>query len=196
MRKLVLFFGLILVIVLGVMAYNYATNPEGASLLSLTPTPSPWQPAQLRISALHIDAPVINVGATASGVMDAPTSKAIHSPYWTSVFWYDEGAAPGQAGNAVIAGHVDRVGGDPAIFWSLSNLAPGDTVTVITHQGQSLQFAVNRVVSYPANAPSQNVINAVFGPSNAHHLNLITCSGVWTGNGYDQRLVVFTTQVG
>ena len=128
MRKLVLFLGLILVLILGVMAYNAATNPEGTSLLSLTPTPAPWQPAQLRVSALNIDAPVINVGSTASGAMDAPTSKAVHSPYWTSVFWYDEGAAPGQAGNAVIAGHVDRVGGDPAIFWSLSSLKPGDTV--------------------------------------------------------------------
>lgn len=196
MRKLVLFLGLILVLILGVMAYNAATNPEGTSLLSLTPTPAPWQPAQLRVSALNIDAPVINVGSTASGAMDAPTSKAVHSPYWTSVFWYDEGAAPGQAGNAVIAGHVDRVGGDPAIFWSLSSLKPGDMVTVVTHQGQSIRFEVNRVVSYAANAPSQDVIDAVFGPSNAHHLNLITCSGVWTGNGYGQRLVVFTTQVG
>jgi hypothetical protein len=54
---------------------------------------------------------------------------------------------------------------------------------------------VNRVVKYPSSAPSQDVINAVFGPTGEHHLNLITCSGVWTANGYDERLVVFTTQV-
>jgi len=196
MRKLVLFAGLLLVIVLGVMAYNLATNPQLANGVLPTPTPAPWEPAQLRIAALHINAPVMSVGATASGVMDAPTSKAIHSPYWTSVFWYNGGAAPGQAGNAVIAGHVDRVGGDPAIFWSLSSLVPGTMITVVTHEGKTLQFVVNRVVSYAANAPSDNVINAVFGPTNAHHLNLITCSGVWTGNGYDKRLVVFTTQIG
>ncbi|HEU0000267.1 MAG TPA: class F sortase, partial [Ktedonobacteraceae bacterium] len=152
-------------------------------------------PTRLRIPSLQIDAPVISVGQTASGAMDAPTSKALHSPYWTSVFWYNEGPVPGQEGNAVIAGHVDRVGGDPAIFWSLDTLVPGDRISVLNAQSKTLQFVVNRVVKYPANAPSQDVINAVFGPASGHHLNLITCSGVWTGNGYDQRLVVFTTQV-
>ncbi len=197
MKKLVLYGGLIVVAILGIMAYNYALNASGGSSgMPATPTPAPWQSASLHIPSLHIDASVINVGATSGGAMDAPTSKALHSVYWTSVFWYDLGAAPGQAGNAVIAGHVDRVGGDPAIFWSLSSMAPGDQISVVTAQGKTLQFVVNRVVNYPANAPSQNVIDAVFGPTSEHHLNLITCSGVWTGNGYDQRLVVFSTQVG
>ena len=87
------------------------------------------------------------------------------------------------------------MGGDPAIFWSLSTLRPGDRIYVTTLQGQQLQFAVTRVTRYPASAPSDQVLNAVFGPSIEHHLNLITCSGVWTGHGYDERLVVFTTQV-
>ena len=197
MKKLVLYGGLIVVAILGIMAYNYVLNtPVASSSVFATPTPAPWQPASLRIPALHIDASVINVGATSGGVMDAPTSKAIHSVYWTSVFWYDLGAAPGQAGNAVIAGHVDRVGGDPAVFWSLSSMAPGDQISVVTAQGKTLRFVVNRIVNFPATAPSQDVINAVFGPTSEHHLNLITCSGVWTGSGYDQRLVVFSTQIG
>src|SRR5437899_3826342 len=123
MKKLLLYMSLLLIVVSGVMIYNYSSHitiPDNS--LSATPTPAPWFPARLRVPNLHVDAPVINVGATASGAMDAPTSKAINSPYWTSVFWYALGAAPGQAGNAVIAGHVDRVGGDPAIFWSLSSL--------------------------------------------------------------------------
>src|SRR5712692_10665206 len=193
MKKFLLFLSLILLIVFGVMAYNYANHIPLSSDPSSS-TPQSWQPARLRIPYLHIDAPVIDVGATASGAMDAPVSKAIHSPYWTSVFWYDLGAAPWQAGNAVIAGHVNRVGGDPAIFWSLSSLAPGDKVSVFTIEGKQLQFVVNRVVTYAATAPGQDLFTAVFGPSKGHHLNLITCSGVWTGNGYDQRLVVFTTQ--
>ncbi|MFL5629547.1 MAG: class F sortase [Ktedonobacteraceae bacterium] len=196
MKKLVLYASLIFVAIVGIMVYNYALNtPLVSSNISPTPMPAPWQPARLNIPSLHIDASVINVGKTTEGVMDAPTSKAPHSIYWTSVFWYDLGAAPGQAGNAVIAGHVDRVGGDPAIFWSLNSLAPGDKISVVTIQGKVLQFVVNRVVNYPASAPSQDVINTVFGPTTEHHLNLITCSGVWTSNGYDQRLVVFSTQI-
>lgn len=198
MKKLLLITGLLALLAFGIGAYNYVnhiTLPSGAVSAISSPTPAAWQPAQLRIPNLHIDAPIINVGNTASGAMDAPTSQALHSPYWTSVFWYAPGTAPGQVGNAVIAGHVDRVGGDPAIFWSLGSLAPGDDVFVTTVEGQSLHFVVDRVVNYPANASSQDAINTVFGPTTGHHLNLITCSGVWTGNGYDQRLVVFTTQV-
>ena len=194
MKKLLLIAGLLLLVAFGIGSYNYVNHikPDGTIA---TPTPTPWQPVRLRIPHMSVDAPIINVGKTASGAMDAPVSKAINSPYWTSVFWYDLGAAPGQSGNAVIAGHVDRVGGDPAIFWTLSSLGPGDDVYITTASGQSLHFVVNRVVAYPASAPPQDAINAVFGPTTAHHLNLITCSGVWTGNGYDQRLVVFTTEV-
>ena len=198
MKKLLLIIVIVLLLVFGIAAYNYVNhNPSLNGTVSSTssPTPAPWQPAQLRIPHLHINAPVINVGKTTSGAMDAPTSHALHSPYWTSVFWYAPGAAPGRTGNAVIAGHVDRVGGDPAIFWSLGSLIPGDDVFVVTLGGKLLHFMVERVVSYPANIPSEDAINAVFGPSTGHHLNLITCSGVWTGNGYDQRLVVFTQQV-
>lgn len=194
MRKLLLYVSLLALVIIGVAIYNYRAHVTLPVTLT-SPSTLPWQPASLRIPSLSIDAPVMNVGATASGQMDAPVSKALHSPYWTSVFWYDLGAAPGQAGNAVIAGHVDRVGGDPAIFWSLSHLRAGDDVFVLTGDKSTLKFVVQRVVNYPANASSKEVIDAVFGPTTAHHLNLITCSGVWTGNGYDQRLVVFTTQV-
>jgi hypothetical protein len=190
MKKVLFVSALALLIFSSVLIYNFTRNvtrsaPGGAS----------WQPAHLRIPAIHVDAPVMSVGKTSSGAMDAPVSKAYNSPYWTSVFWYDLGAAPGQSGNAVIAGHVNRVGGDPAIFWSLSSLQVGDTVTVVTNGGTTINYMVNQLAQYPASYPSQDAINAVFGPTTGHHLNLITCSGVWTGSGYDERLVVFTTQV-
>ena len=190
MKKLIF---VLVVILLGFSAflfYNFAHNVTGP-----TPASAPWAPARLQIPAINVDASVMGVGQTSSGVMDAPVSKAYNSPYWSSVFWYDVGAAPGQSGNAVIAGHVNRVGGDPAIFWSLSKLQAGDTVTIITNEGNVIKYTVNQVVRYPVNYPGQQTINAVFGPTTGHHLNLITCSGVWTGSGYDERLVVFTTQV-
>lgn len=193
MRKFLLYLILVLVFIVGVVIYNVAHHVSVGTIASTAQ--EPWHPAQLSIPAIHVDAPVMNVGKNAQGLMDAPVSQAVNSPYWTHVFWYAPGAAPGQPGNAVIAGHVDRVGGDPAVFWYLKDLVPGDDVYVTTVQGQQLHFTVDRIVSYPASAPSAQVINAVFGPSSAHHLNLITCSGVWTGHGYDQRLVVFTTQV-
>lgn len=193
MKKFLFYVFLALCVVVGVVIYNYTQHVNVGAISSASV--EPWQPAQLRIPAIHVDASVMDVGQTAQGLMDAPASQAVNSPYWTHVFWYAPGAAPGQAGNAVIAGHVDRVGGDPAVFWYLKNLVVGDDIYVTTVQGQQLHFVVARTVSYPATASSTDVLNAVFGPSSGHHLNLITCSGVWTGQGYDQRLVVFTTQV-
>ncbi len=188
-KRIVIVTLLVLFVLLGVVFFNYAHNITGD-----LPT-EPWQPAQIQVPALHINAPVMSVGQSASGVMDAPVSTAYNSPYWTSVFWDNQGAAPGQAGNMVIAGHVDRVGGDPAVFWSLGSLRPGDMITITTVQGSVYHYVVDGQASYPASYPSQDAISAVFGPTGAHHLNLITCSGVWTGNGYDQRLVIFASQV-
>ena len=193
MRNVLLPVLILLVIIMGFFVYNF-DNRVTVSGTSISSLPLADQPSDLRIPTLHIDASILNVGTTPTGQMDAPVSKAVNSPYWTSVFWYQKGAAPGQAGNAVIAGHVDRVGGDPAIFWTLSQLKIGDKLSIITLGQQELRFSVDHVVRYAANASSSDVLGAVFGPTTAHHLNLITCSGVWTGNGYDERLVVFTTQ--
>src|SRR5438270_13781751 len=115
MKKLLFYGSLFLIVMIAVLALG-KSNIAAKFDFSTPTVPGTLQPARLRIPNLHVDAPIIYVGQTASGVMDAPVSKAVHSPYWTSVFWYDQGAAAGQEGNAVIAGHVDRVGGDPAIF--------------------------------------------------------------------------------
>lgn len=194
LRKLLIYISLFILVVLSVVFYNYKTHATFPSI-SFAIKVTPWQPTQLQIPSLHIDAPVMPVGATASGQMDAPVSSAINSPYWTSVFWYAPGVAPGQAGNAVIAGHVDRTGGDPAIFWSLATLHSGDSVFVQTRDKHTLTFVVQRIVKYASDVADHDVLQAIFGPTTEHHLNLITCSGAWTGQGYDERLVVFTTQV-
>src|SRR5450759_1823271 len=166
MKKFIFVLVVILLGISAILIYNFNHGIMGSQ-----PVNEPWAPARLQISAIHVDASVMGVGQTATGVMDAPVSKVYNSPYWSSVFWYDVGSAPGQAGNAVIAGHVNRVGGDPAVFWSLSKLQPGDTVTVVTNDGTLIKYTVNQVVRYPINYPGQNAINAVFGPTTGHHLN-------------------------
>ncbi|GCE49053.1 sortase family protein [Thermosporothrix hazakensis] len=191
--KKALFFGLLLLLVVGgILAYNVRQGSGQAAPEAYSSKPAPWQPARLQIPRLQIDAPVLGVGATASGKMDAPTSQAINSPYWTSVFWYTLGVSPGQQGNAVIAGHVDKTGGDPAIFWNLKVLQPGDELQVQLGDASIVRFVVERLESYPAETTDAEVMKQVFGPTTERRLNLITCSGAWTEHGYDQRLVAFT----
>src|ERR1700694_881709 len=121
MKKLIFVLVVILLGISAVLIYNFNRGINGS-----TPVNEPWAPARLQNPAIHVDASVMGVRQTATGVMDAPVSKVYASPYWSSVFWYDVGVAPGQSGNAVIAGHVNRVGGDPAVFWPLGELQPGD----------------------------------------------------------------------
>src|SRR5262245_36405505 len=133
MKKLLLYVAPIALLILAIVIYNAQRLAAQSAAM---------QPLQLRIPALSINAPVLPVGTNSSGQMDAPTSTVVNSPYWTSVFWYKAGVAPGQEGNAVIAGHVDRVGGSPAIFWSLNTLKAGDLIFIQTSSQASLKFAV------------------------------------------------------
>lgn len=119
--------------------------------------------------------------------MDIPT-------YVENVAWYNLGAAPGEIGNAVLAGHLDAVGGVPAVFFDIAKLQPGDRITVISEDSTEHHFAVTRQQVYPYD---QTPFGEVFGISLRSNLNLITCNGSWNRNdqNYTNRLVVFTEKV-
>ncbi len=104
------------------------------------------------------------------------------------------GPEPGARGSAVIDGHLDRVGGSPAVFWYLSRLHISDDVTVLTGRGRTLHFHVTHIEAYqPQAAPLQ----AIFGDTSGNYLNLITCAGDWIPSEHQTalRLVVFTSLV-
>lgn len=144
-------------------------------------------PVRLIIPAIGVNAPIESVGILPNGNMATP----IQDP-WDNAGWYDLGPRPGQAGSAVIDGHLDRPGDAPAIFWRLRDLRSGDKVIVVDAQGETLLFYVTRVASYPA----QNIpIQEIFGNNTGFYLNLITCAGDWIPNQHQTtlRLVVYST---
>lgn len=139
-------------------------------------------PVRLRIARLEIDAPILPVGLTAARAMDIPRAAS-------DVGWYIFSARPGEQGNAVLAGHLDAVGGKTGVFWNLKNLKQGDVVDVIHEDGTVTNFRVRGAEVYPYNdAPMEKI----FGTSSGSSLNLITCTGTWNGTVYSNRLVVFT----
>ncbi len=151
-------------------------------------------PVLLNVPKAHIAASVIPVGFNAQGAMAAPEG-ANSDPVWSEAFWWQYGVMPGQKGNAVIAGHLDRKDGSPAIFWWLHELAVGDAVFVRTAQGTTLHFVVTAVQTFvnPTGGAANPVLERIFGPAQTANLNLITCTGDWTGAEYNKKLVVFTT---
>lgn len=156
------------------------------------------EPVPLWITApkATIAGPIIPVGVDTHGAMDAPEG-ALSDPVWSEAFWWRGGVLPGQPGNAVIGGHLDRPDGSPALFWNLRQLAEGDSVVVRTAQGTTLHFTVTAVQAFanPTGGATDPVIERIFGPAQTAHLNLITCTGTWTGTEYTKKLVVFTTLV-
>jgi hypothetical protein len=149
-----------------------------------SPTGSTKTPAvRLLIPAIGVDAPIEKVGVDAEGRMATP-SRPDH------VAWFAPGAAPGDAGNAVIDGHLDWTNG-PAVFWHLDQLHPGDEVVVVRADGSRLRFLVGRSAQYPFDAAPPGLFTHVGPPGVA----LVTCSGDWdrARSTYLTRLVVFAT---
>lgn len=125
-------------------------------------------PASVRIPAIGIDAPLIDLGIASSGQMEAPED-------YDEIGWFTGGGRPGGFGPTVIAGHVDSPTG-PAVFLHLSELAEGDIVEVTDVSGNPFSYVVTEVADYPKSAfPTA----AVFGAVAADELRLITCGGVF-----------------
>jgi hypothetical protein len=154
------------------------------------------QPARIRIPVIGLDWPVVPVGLDVDGTMDTPQGGS-GSIVWREGFWWRGGYRVGQAGNAVIAGHVDDVSGALTAFARIAELQLGDSVLVTLAGGNVAHFRVQRVVRVPVPVGGSNdpTLRTIFGPAATPHLNLITCAGTWVSGGFDERLVVFTTQV-
>lgn len=134
------------------------------------------------IDALGIDAPVITLGLDANAIPQVP-----YSGY--QVGWYNFSSYPGGASNAVFSGHVTWYGA--AVFYSLTQLAPGSTVKIATSDGRVFIYEVFRNVIVDPNDVS------VMLPTGEPTLTMITCGGTWVpdssnafGGEYTGRTVV------
>ena len=165
--------------------------PGSAPAVGTAPAPAKNaapSPFELSIPSIGVNAPVESVGQTVTGDMATPERLA-------DVGWYEYGTAPGDAGSAVFAGHVDDALGLPAVFAKLDKVQVGDAMYVTTAAGTKLHFVVTDTELYDSKtAPVQEIFNDTSG---AHLIRLITCSGT-VENGslsYDKRLVVTAKEV-
>lgn len=156
---------------------------NGESLLvDLDPADRPI-PVRLRIETLGIDAPIGAYGVDAQGRMDVPDNV-------TDVGWYEFGPAPGQAGSAVLAAHVDLAGPGKGLFFALDELQEGAQIEVVMDDGSSLEFSVSAQTSYPK---SELPLDVIFSRDGSPVLTLVTCGGGFSRSTrtYDSNVVVF-----
>jgi sortase (surface protein transpeptidase) len=125
-------------------------------------------PARLRIPAIGVDTPLLRLGLDAHGAVEAPTA-------WDKAGWYTASARPGQAGPAVVLGHVDSKSA-PAVFYRLATLRPGDRVEVTRTDGTRATF---RVSGRQQVAKSQFPTDLVYAPTLEPSLRLVTCGGTF-----------------
>jgi Sortase domain len=130
------------------------------------------RPVSIEIPAVGVDASVVPVGLLADGTMEVPAVD--------QAGWYEPGPRPGEAGPAVLVGHVDSRRG-PAVFFRLQELRPG-------HRS----FLVERVERQPKeDLPVGRIWNRTGRPA----LRLITCGGSFDrGSGhYRDNIIVYAS---
>lgn len=160
-------------------------------------------PLQLRIPSIDVTAPILGVGITPSGVMDAPMGSR-DDPVWQQAFWYRGGGIPGDAGTATIAGHVSG-GRAPSLFAHLRDLQRGDEIVVHdARTGLDIRFVVTAMKTYSLKQlAATSVLTRIYGAGpvsgrgplaasdGVSSLTLVTCAGDYDGTSYDRRLVVY-----
>ncbi|MFI7249038.1 class F sortase [Micromonospora chalcea] len=150
------------------------------------PAPLPRSaPTTISIPRIGVRAEIMSLGTNPDGTVQVPPlDQAMKAG------WYSPGASPGEAGNAVIVGHVDSAQLGPAVFFNLGALVAGDTIVVTRQDGRSATFTVREVGSYPKTAfPAAQV----YGPSAVPALRVVTCGGVFdkTAGSYLNNIVVY-----
>jgi sortase (surface protein transpeptidase) len=144
-------------------------GPEPKSDPEVGSSPAPV-PTHLDIPRIGVHTDVIPLGLNPDGTVMVPPADP-QAP----AGWYRHFASPGEPGPAVLLGHVDSHRG-PAVFHRLSDLVPGDSISVDRADGRTVVFTVRSVQIHPKNAfPT----DAVYGQTVAPTLRLVTCGGTF-----------------
>lgn len=151
-----------------------STRPVTASPPSLARRPRPVRrgPAPVRVSVAGHSARVVPVGTAADGSLTIPTIPTI-------VGWWSPGPGPGDAGNTVLAGHVDSHVYGLGFFYRLWATRPGDPISVTDTAGHTWRYRVVAVRDYLKAALPVRAIFRLTGP---RQLVLVTCAGHFTLN--------------
>ncbi|MDT7787657.1 MAG: hypothetical protein QOF58_6076 [Pseudonocardiales bacterium] len=124
------------------------------------------EPVTVRIPSIGVETSLESLEVGKDGVLEPPTRS-------DKAGWYAKGVAPGDAGPAVIAGHVDSRTG-PGVFFRLPELQPGAEVLVEREDGSKLTFVVNHTYATQKTAFPTAI---VYGPTPLSELRLVTCGG-------------------
>ncbi len=182
----------------GVITAAFAAAPDPPAMPSATsipatatgpidrvPTLPKSTPTRVDIAAIGVHARIVAAGVDRDGAVAVPP---LSQPYQTN--WYKDGPSPGQAGNAVILGHVDSKKVGAAVFYHLGQLTNGDRIDITRADGTVAVFQVTGVALYPK---TKFPTNLVYGPTTTPGLRLITCGGSFDASAHTYRGNIIVT---
>ncbi len=170
------------------LAYADLSLPPAMGIEELAAAAATEEPVPTTISIERLgldDTTVLAVGVEPNGEMTVPPPL--------DVGWYRFGPTPGEAGSAVLAGHIAS-DGIPGAFRYLDRLEAGDLVTVGFDDGSSQTFAVDAQLQVDKTELPFDIMFARSGPPK---LALITCGGEfdYDARSYTDNVVVTASPV-
>lgn len=144
------------------------------------------EPVRLRIPSIDVDAHIGPLAIRPDRTIDVPADA-------DDTGWWADGPEPGEAGPAVILGHVDSRTG-PAVFFRLDELRSGDVIHVDRIDGSSVVYRIERVERH---AKDRFPTDDVYGPTDDSVLRLVTCGGDFdrSTRHYLDNVIAFATFV-
>jgi LPXTG-site transpeptidase (sortase) family protein len=154
------------------------TTASAAATTTTAPVPI-GAPTHLRIDTIGLDTGIVPVGLDADGAMAIPPAQLVG--------WYDLGPRPGEAGSAVLAGHVD-LAGERGAFFELTKLPVGAEI-VVDSGGTTSRW----IVFAREQIPKDDVdLTRFFTRDGPDRLTLVTCGGAFdrSARHYRDNIVV------
>ncbi|OLR93460.1 class F sortase [Actinokineospora bangkokensis] len=143
--------------------------PQSAPQQAQVSAPSaPVTPLWIDVPSIAARSTLVQLGLNADRTVEVPP---VDQPMQAG--WYRDSPAPGEAGPAVVLGHVDG-NRKPGIFWRLKDVAVGDRVEVGRADGSTVAFTVYKVDQV---AKDTFPTDAVYGDTDRPEIRLITCGG-------------------
>ncbi len=163
-----------------------AAPTSSSPAATATPTgesaPTGFAPERVRIDAIDVDAPVLDLGRADDGSQEVPERL-------DATGWWRNGALVDGPGSAAIVGHTSSRGG--AVFDRLSDLEPGDDVTVDGADGEAATFTVRKVETVPVEEFAR-VAARVYARRGPSLLALMTC-GDYEGGAFRSTVIAWAT---
>jgi LPXTG-site transpeptidase (sortase) family protein len=160
--------------------------PSPTPTLPPTPTPTPTSgpPVWLEIPKLGVDRAIVPVGTV---VRDEEVVWDVESLFATQnrhdlVGHLAGSANPGQPGNVILAGHNYNWGvfNWTGVFYSLSLIEEGDTITLLNQEDVVFIYQVEQVeeLPWPPRSTTDAFLHTVhLSPTHDEMLTLVTCVG-------------------